>query len=489
MMNCDERGIPKIGSPWIHKKNETEYTVYDITNDEADVGRNAEYPITVSYIGSNGKKWSKPLDNFLDRMRPSDGEWGKVPVLQVPSQLAADAWRRAVAMGDYAGNMYDRVARNIVQHENFRALLFTHTHSSAVLCCIPTARDLELLNSGEYTPEELWGGPRPTCPACINNGKPAKTKTPWLPYLIDRADGVAGHYAIGRWNPAGYQEVWSLWRHCWGSASEDVLTHDEALALLKSVTLQGHATKQKPSTPVFVEQECAANTPKFPPLKINVTTDASSKQDEGLWYYVNANDVFVDQTAEAIRSVLVEVGGALAGAKTDAALSRAKLDWKRPQPVAMRDQIADNGMNYVGPVSIHGPVIWGNRTARGGVLPDLVVVAAVLHEVSKYARNHSDKRSSFDLSFWFALQQRAADVARYFAETHMLSPAGVSFFWAESRNCVLHLTFPMSAISGSQDQSFEVEVLMDKGEFRINMDETIAGRIDEVVSLDWILMG
>jgi len=329
--------IPVIGSKWKHH-NGNEYIVYDITNEHAEPERREEYPVTVSYIGSNGKKWSKPLDNFLDRMRPSDGEWGTVPVL-------------------------------------------------------------------------------------------------------------------------------------------------------KSTTLHDPATKQKPSMPVIVEQECDANTPKFPPLKINVTTNASLKQSEGLWYYVNANDVFVDQTAEVIRSVLVEVGGALAGAKTDAALSRAKLDWKRPQPAAMRDQIAANGMNYVGPVSIHGPVIWGNRTARGGVLPDLVFVATVLHEVSKYARNHSDKGSGFDLSFWFALQQRAADVTRHFVEAHMLSPAAARFFWAESRNCVLHLIFPMSAISGSQDQSFEVEVLMDKGEFRINMDETVASRIDEVVSLDWILMG
>lgn len=97
--------------------------------------------------------------------------------------------------------------------------------------------------------------------------------------------------------------------------------------------------------------------------------------------------------------------------------------------------------------------------------------------------------SGIDLSFWFALQQRAADVTRYFVETRMLSPTAARFFWAESRNCVLHLTFPMSAINGAHDQSFEVEVFMDKGDLRIYMDETIAGRIDEVVSLDWILMG
>lgn len=59
---------------------------------------------------------------------------------------------------------------------------------------------------------------------------------PWLPYLVDRADGVAGRYAIGRWNPAGYQEVWNLRSHCWGSASDDALTREQADELLRHMT-------------------------------------------------------------------------------------------------------------------------------------------------------------------------------------------------------------------------------------------------------------
>jgi hypothetical protein len=34
-------------------------------------------------------------------------------------------------------------------------------------CCAPTAEDLKLLAEGSYTPEELWGGSRPTCPKCF----------------------------------------------------------------------------------------------------------------------------------------------------------------------------------------------------------------------------------------------------------------------------------------------------------------------------------
>lgn len=36
-----------------------------------------------------------------------------------------------------------------------------------VPCCEPTAEELQLLADGDCTPEELWGGPRPTCPECI----------------------------------------------------------------------------------------------------------------------------------------------------------------------------------------------------------------------------------------------------------------------------------------------------------------------------------
>ncbi len=40
-------------------------------------------------------------------------------------------------------------------------------------CCTPTDEERALLAAGDCTPEELWGGPRPTCPKCI---KPAGSK-------------------------------------------------------------------------------------------------------------------------------------------------------------------------------------------------------------------------------------------------------------------------------------------------------------------------
>ncbi len=57
-------------------------------------------------------------------------------------------------------------------------------------------------------------------------------RKPWEPFLADRADGVRGRYAIARMHPDGYRQVWNLRRHQWAAASDDVLTFEEASALL-----------------------------------------------------------------------------------------------------------------------------------------------------------------------------------------------------------------------------------------------------------------
>lgn len=43
--------------------------------------------------------------------------------------------------------------------------------TAPVECCKPTAHELKLLSTGDYTPEELWGGSRPTCPNCLKADK------------------------------------------------------------------------------------------------------------------------------------------------------------------------------------------------------------------------------------------------------------------------------------------------------------------------------
>lgn len=44
---------------------------------------------------------------------------------------------------------------------------YASAEPSARGCCVPSAEEKALLATGEYTPQELWGGSRPTCPKCF----------------------------------------------------------------------------------------------------------------------------------------------------------------------------------------------------------------------------------------------------------------------------------------------------------------------------------
>ena len=55
----------------------------------------------------------------------------------------------------------------------------------------------------------------------------------YSPFLSDRADGVKGHYAIGRYT-GEYFEYWNLVHHKWSAFSDKILTYDEAITLLKN---------------------------------------------------------------------------------------------------------------------------------------------------------------------------------------------------------------------------------------------------------------
>lgn len=79
---------------------------------------------------------------------------------------------------------------------------------------------------------------------------PVQKPVAWVPYLSDRADGVQGHYAIARWNPRGYREVWNLRRHAWGAFSDDVMSLEEADYLLQQITIP----TRKPTPPAAQRQ-------------------------------------------------------------------------------------------------------------------------------------------------------------------------------------------------------------------------------------------
>jgi hypothetical protein len=111
-----------------------------------------------------------------------------------------------------------------------------------------TARSCEAQSHGAYclcptcrpgTPESIARSAAEFAAEQTPEAEPVQqdTREPWLLYLSDRADGVRGRYAIARWNPAGYREVWNLRSHKWAAFSDEVLTLDEAHALLKTATL------------------------------------------------------------------------------------------------------------------------------------------------------------------------------------------------------------------------------------------------------------
>lgn len=92
----------------------------------------------------------------------------------------------------------------------------------------------------------------------------------WAPYLSDRADGVRGHYAIARWNPRGYREVWNLRLHRWASASDGVMRLEEAASLLRQIEIPTRlatspaAPAAQPHVVAEVLAELAKAVAKFP---------------------------------------------------------------------------------------------------------------------------------------------------------------------------------------------------------------------------------
>ncbi len=107
-------------------------------------------------------------------------------------------------------------------------------------------------------------------------------REPWLLYLSDRADGVKGHYAIARWNPRGFREVWNLRRHAWSSFSDDVLTLQQAETLLQNLaipTAPVQVTAQPSREPLTAEQ-IEVRQDHFAPAQEHATQLAGQGQEK-----------------------------------------------------------------------------------------------------------------------------------------------------------------------------------------------------------------
>ena len=106
-----------------------------------------------------------------------------------------------------------------------------------------------------------------------NASQPAQQEpVAWVPYLSDRADGVSGHYAIARWNPRGYREVWNLRRHAWGAYSDDVLSLEEADTLLRLIEIP--TRKVETPQPAQPQQEPVAWAKKAMELAADLSIES-----------------------------------------------------------------------------------------------------------------------------------------------------------------------------------------------------------------------
>lgn len=106
-------------------------------------------------------------------------------------------------------------------------------------CCKPSAEDLALLAAGDYQPEELWGGPRPTCPKCINEPAPV----------------VEAHYRVGDTDPVGDCEKFEAGIHV-GSWFQRVACYGDSAAdaeQLRDTVLAALTTPAQPADAVEVE--------------------------------------------------------------------------------------------------------------------------------------------------------------------------------------------------------------------------------------------
>lgn len=57
--------IPEENTVWKHDTSGMEYVVIMVGNEKATLP--AWSPITVGYIDQNGDKWTRPLEEFLER--------------------------------------------------------------------------------------------------------------------------------------------------------------------------------------------------------------------------------------------------------------------------------------------------------------------------------------------------------------------------------------------------------------------------------------
>lgn len=121
-----------------------------------------------------GKEWVKQVFMMPDpRMQEGKAERLRFEVKKFRSDLETATQRADAAerkLGEAVGLLrraYQGKPADLIGLPGAVAALLSASAEPAK-CCTPTAEERQLLANGDYRPEELWGGDRPTCPKCVN---------------------------------------------------------------------------------------------------------------------------------------------------------------------------------------------------------------------------------------------------------------------------------------------------------------------------------
>ena len=94
-------------------------------------------------------------------------QWKSVPVEPTEHMLNVMHDRVLISV-----NTRKEEARIVNDKEWWSMVVAAAPQPPALGCCEPTAEEKAMLENGDYTPEELWGGSRPTCPKCHGKTHP-----------------------------------------------------------------------------------------------------------------------------------------------------------------------------------------------------------------------------------------------------------------------------------------------------------------------------
>lgn len=89
---------PEMGSTWMHKKG-TLYTVLQVTS-APGIGREEEFPVTVTYVGPDGRVWPRTLPRWYASMTPHSASRFKPGSLACRMYLGWLVWCRQRKAGE-----------------------------------------------------------------------------------------------------------------------------------------------------------------------------------------------------------------------------------------------------------------------------------------------------------------------------------------------------------------------------------------------------